>query len=120
VVGRERDPAVLEQAQANATAAGLADRVQFQQGDFRDFVPPPGQGLVVCNPPYGARLVADADLEALYADLGRVLKERCGGWTLWLLSGNPALSGALRLKANRRVAVSNGGLDCRWLRYDLH
>jgi putative N6-adenine-specific DNA methylase len=119
VVGRERDPAVLEQARANATAAGLADQVQFQQGDFRDFVPPPGQGLVVCNPPYGARLGADADLEALYADLGRLLKERCGGWTLWLLSGNPALSGALRLKASRRVAVSNGGLDCRWLRYDL-
>jgi len=47
------------------------------------------------------------------------LKERCGGWTLWLLSGNPALSSSLRLKASRRVAVSNGGLDCRWLRYDL-
>jgi putative N6-adenine-specific DNA methylase len=120
VVGRERDPAVLDQARANATAAGLADAIEFQQGDFRDFVPPPGQGLVVCNPPYGARLGADADLEALYADLGRFLKERCGGWTLWLLSGNPTLSGALRLKASRRVAVSNGGLDCRWLRYDLH
>jgi putative N6-adenine-specific DNA methylase len=74
---------------------------------------------VVCNPPYGARLGADEDLETLYSDLGRLLKERCGGWTLWLLSGNPALSGALRLKASRRVAVSNGGLDCRWLRYDL-
>ncbi len=120
VVGRERDPAILDQARANATAAGLVDRVQFQQGDFRDFLPPSGQGLVVCNPPYGARLGADADLEGLYADLGRLLKERFGGWTLWLLSGNPALSGALRLKASRRVAVSNGGLDCRWLRYDLH
>jgi putative N6-adenine-specific DNA methylase len=119
VVGMERDPAVLEQARANAMAAGLVDRVQFQQGDFRDFMPPPGQGLVVCNPPYGARLGADEDLETLYSDLGRLLKERCGGWTLWLLSGNPALSGALRLKASRRVAVSNGGLDCRWLRYDL-
>ena len=119
VIGMERDPAVLEQARTNAIPAGLADRVQFQQGDFRDFVPPPGQGLVVCNPPYGARLGADEDLEALYYDLGKLLKERCGGWTLWLLSGNPTLSGALRLKASRRVAVSNGGLDCRWLRYDL-
>ena len=119
VVGRERDPDVLEQARANATAAGLADQVQFQQGDFRDFVPPPGQGLVVCNPPYGARLGADEDLEALYTDLGRLLKERCGGWTLWLLSGNSTLSSSLRLKASRRVAVSNGGMDCRWLRYDL-
>jgi putative N6-adenine-specific DNA methylase len=48
-----------------------------------------------------------------------MLKERCGGWTLWLLSGNPELTGALRMKASRRVAVSNGGIDCRWLRYDI-
>lgn len=119
VVGMERDPAVLQQAIANARAAGLEDQIQFVPGDCRDFVPPAGPGLVVCNPPYGARLGADEDLEALYYDLGKLLKERCGGWTLWLLSGNPTLSGALRLKASRRVAVSNGGLDCRWLRYDL-
>jgi putative N6-adenine-specific DNA methylase len=48
-----------------------------------------------------------------------MVRERCGGWTLWLLSGNPALSGALRLKASRRISVSNGGLDCRWLRYEI-
>ncbi|MEB3199818.1 MAG: class I SAM-dependent RNA methyltransferase [Synechococcaceae cyanobacterium] len=119
ILGLERDPQVLEQARANAAAAGLTDQVTLQQGDFRDLVPPPGPGLLVCNPPYGVRLGADDDLEALYADLGRVLRERCGGWTLWLLSGNPALTGALRLRASRRVSVSNGGIDCRWLRYDL-
>ena len=75
--------------------------------------------MLVCNPPYGERLGADDDLEALYGDLGRMVKERCGGWTLWLLSGNPALTGALRMKACRRVPVSNGGIDCRWLRYDI-
>jgi len=74
---------------------------------------------VVVNPPYGARLGADDDLEALYADLGQMLRQRCAGWTLWLLSGNPELTGALRLKASRRVPISNGGLDCRWLRYDI-
>jgi putative N6-adenine-specific DNA methylase len=74
---------------------------------------------VVVNPPYGARLGAEEDLEALYGELGALLRERCGGWTLWLLSGNPRLTGALRLKASRRVPVSNGGIDCRWLRYEI-
>jgi putative N6-adenine-specific DNA methylase len=36
-----------------------------------------------------------------------------------LLSGNPELTRALRLKASRRVPVSNGGIDCRWLRYEI-
>jgi putative N6-adenine-specific DNA methylase len=119
ILGLERDPQVLEQARANAAAAGLADPIALQQGDFRDLIPPAGPGVLVCNPPYGVRLGADDDLEALYADLGRMVRERCGGWTLWLLSGNPALSGALRLKASRRISVSNGGLDCRWLRYEI-
>jgi len=119
LIGIEQDPAVLAQARANAEAAGLAEHLDIQPGDFRDFSPPPGPGILVCNPPYGLRLGGDDDLESLYADLGRMVRERCGGWTLWLLSGNPALTGALRLKASRRIAVSNGGLDCRWLRYDV-
>jgi putative N6-adenine-specific DNA methylase len=119
ILGLERDPQVLEQARANGAAAGLADRIAWRLGDFRDLIPPPGPGLLVCNPPYGVRLGADDDLESLYADLGRIVRERCGGWTLWLLSGNPELSGALRMKASRRIAVSNGGIDCRWLRYEI-
>ncbi|MCP9932002.1 class I SAM-dependent RNA methyltransferase [Cyanobium sp. AMD-g] len=119
IVGLERDPAVLAMARSNAAAAGVADWVDLQEGDCRDFRPPETPGVLVCNPPYGERLGGDDDLEALYGDLGRMLKERCGGWTLWLLSGNPALTGALRMKASRRVPVSNGGIDCRWLRYDI-
>jgi putative N6-adenine-specific DNA methylase len=119
ILGMERDPQVLEQARANGASAGLADRIAWQLGDFRDLIPPPGPGLLVCNPPYGIRLGADDDLESLYADLGRMVRERCGGWTLWLLSGNPQLSGALRMKASRRIPVSNGGIDCRWLRYEI-
>jgi putative N6-adenine-specific DNA methylase len=119
LIGLERDPEVLTQAQANVAAAGLEPWICLQQGDARDFTPPEQPGILVCNPPYGARLGSAEDLEPLYADLGAMLKERCGGWTLWLLSGNPELTGALRMKASRRVPISNGGIDCRWLKYDI-
>jgi putative N6-adenine-specific DNA methylase len=48
-----------------------------------------------------------------------MVKERCSGWSLWLLSGNPELTGALKMKATRRIPVSNGGIDCRWLHYEI-
>ncbi len=117
VLGLEHDPVVLNQARGNAERAGVGEHLHLQQGDCRELVPPPGPGLIVCNPPYGARLGEDEDLEALYTGLGTVLKERCSGWTLWLLSGNPELTGALRLKASRRIPISHGGIDCRWLQY---
>ncbi|MEO1003128.1 MAG: class I SAM-dependent RNA methyltransferase [Cyanobacteria bacterium J06638_7] len=119
LVGLEHNPEVLEQARANAAAAGVAAWIDLQAGDCRHFQPPAGPGVLVCNPPYGERLGEPETLEALYADLGSMVKERCSGWTLWLLSGNPELTGALRLKASRRIPVSNGGIDCRWLRYEI-
>ena len=77
-------------------------------------------GVVVCNPPYGVRLGHTTELQELYRELGAVLKKDYGGWDLWLLSGNRELTGALRLKAKRRIPVNNGGLDCRWLHYELN
>ena len=74
---------------------------------------------MVFNPPYGERIGADEDLDSLYADLGQVVKRDASGWELWLLSGNPQLTGALRMKASRRIPISNGGLDCRWLHYAI-
>ena len=119
VLGNEADPLVLAQTRANAEAAGVAPWLQLQAGDCRDFQPPPGPGVLVCNPPYGERIGERDELEQLYADLGAMVKERCGGWDLWLLSGNPELTGALRMKASRRIPVSNGGIDCRWLHYAI-
>jgi putative N6-adenine-specific DNA methylase len=119
LLGMEHDPEVLAQARHNAEAAGVAPWIALQAGDCRDFQPPADPGILVCNPPYGVRIGEPEALEALYADLGTMVKERCPGWTLWLLSGNPQLTGALRMKASRRIPVSNGGIDCRWLRYDI-
>jgi putative N6-adenine-specific DNA methylase len=120
ILGSDSEGSVLAQAKANAEAAGLAPWLNFQQLELRDLQPPAGPpGVVVCNPPYGVRLGADSNLEALYAELGELLKQRCPGWTLWLLSGNQELTGALRMKASRRVPISNGGIDCRWLKYEI-
>ena len=119
IVGREQDPGVLDQAHSNSKAAGIATSLELSLGDCRDFMPPPGPGIMVCNPPYGERIGERDGLEPLYADLGRMVKERCGGWSLWLLSGNPELTGALKMKATRRIPISNGGIDCRWLHYEV-
>ena len=49
----------------------------------------------------------------------RFKRHRLAYWSLWLLSGNPELTGALKMKASRRIPISNGGIDCRWLHYEV-
>ncbi len=120
IIGCEQEPTIADQAQANVAAAGLEQTISIQSNDFRNLILPEQPGIIVCNPPYGERLGREDDLEDLYQDLGRFAKERASGWQLWLLSGNPKLSGSLKMKASRRIPISNGGIDCRWLHYSIH
>ena len=119
ILGIEADPAIADQARANVEAAGLSDCIKIRCRDFREVTFPQTRGVVVCNPPYGVRIGDQAQLDALYGDLGRALKAQASGWDAWVLSGNAAVTGALRMKASRRIPISNGGIDCRWLHYQV-
>ena len=119
VIGNEEDPDIAAQARSNVEAAGLDDCITIRCGDFRDLTFPETRGTVVCNPPYGVRIGDRDHLDALYGDLGRTFKAQASGWEAWVLSGNAAVTGALRMKASRRIPVSNGGIDCRWLHYQV-
>jgi putative N6-adenine-specific DNA methylase len=119
LLGIEADPAIADQARANVEAAGLSGVIRICTGSFEDEALPEGPGVLVCNPPYGQRIGDEQELDALYSALGQFVRQEASGWQLWLLSGNPKLTGALRLKASRRIPVSNGGIDCRWLQYEI-
>src|SRR5690606_20138477 len=71
-------------------------------------VPSP-RGLVVCNPPYDARLAADP---ALYRALGDALRRAVPQWRASLLCGDRELAFATGLRAKKTYQVSNGALEC--------
>ena len=119
LLGIETDPSIADQARANVEAAGLSGVIRICTGSFEAEALPEGPGVLVCNPPYGQRIGEEQELDALYSALGQFVRQEASGWHLWLLSGNPKLTGALRLKASRRIPVSNGGIDCRWLQYEI-
>ncbi len=119
IIGCDRDPSITSQAKANVAEAGLDHVVGIQTCDFRDLELPKQPGVMVCNPPYGIRVGQDEDLTALYESLGQYAKKHASGWQLWLLNGNPSLSRSLQMKASRRIPVSNGGIECRWLNYAI-
>ena len=120
IVGCEQDPYIAEQAKSNIKAAGLQEFINIQNTHFREVVFPNEKGVILCNPPYGKRIGSNSDLKVLYSDLSNFIKNNASGWTLWLLNGNKELSNSICMKASRRFPVSNGGIDCRWLKYVIH
>ncbi len=120
IEGSDLSPEAVSGAIRNAVNAKVTERVQFTAKPVRVFSPGEGPGTILCNPPYGARLPGGAQAEAFYRELGEALKKRCRGWTAYLLSGNPAVTRYLGLKASRKVPVMNGPIDCRLLKYELY
>lgn len=114
--GSDSDAHAIEGARENLAAAGLVDRVLLEARDIADFAPKRGwNAWIVTNPPYGERVGRDRDLDLVYRRFGALLRERCGGYHVAILSGNPALTHALGLEPARRTALKNGSIDCELL-----
>ncbi|MEM9088951.1 MAG: THUMP domain-containing protein [Cyanobacteria bacterium P01_F01_bin.53] len=118
--GSDRDPNVLIQAGSNARKCGIEHLVSLKQCELADVEAPADSGILMCNPPYGERLGKDTDLGVFYKLLGDVLKQRFKGWTAYVLSGNKALAGNIRLKSASRTPVYNGSLLCQLMKYELY
>lgn len=115
----DSDPAAVGRARENAARAGLADHIQFSVEPLQTLKPPPGPGLAIMNPPYGERMQPE-DIEQLYAEIGDALKQNFQGYRAGVLSANREALEKIRLKPARKLNVSNGGLDCRFLIYELY
>jgi len=113
LVGYDLDQERVEEARANATAAGLGDQVAFEVADARAFAPRSGwNAALVTNPPYGQRLGEEDDLFALYRDFGDALRSRAQGSSLTLLTGDPRLRKSLGFAHAKRTPILNGGIEC--------
>ncbi|WP_031549323.1 THUMP domain-containing class I SAM-dependent RNA methyltransferase [Parvularcula oceani] len=96
--GSDRNAGAVEASRANAGRAGLASITTFAQMQVSEFTPPEGpKGLVMVNPPYGARIGDTGALAPLYAALGRTLRERFEGWRVGLVTSEPRLARATGL-----------------------
>ena len=119
VIGFEIDKEVFLQAKNNIFLSGLSQYIKIYNKDFYKFKINSKPGIIVCNPPYGRKLGGKNDLIELYLKIGTYLKNNFSGWELWLLSGNPALTKHLKMKSSIKIPVSNGGIDCRWIKYPI-
>ena len=120
--GSDRDDGAIRAASANAERAGVSSRVAFHRAAISDAMPPEGvaPGLVIVNPPYGARIGDRRQLFALYAAMGRVLRERFAGWRVGIITSDGGLAKATGLPfLPMGESVAHGGLRIALYRTDV-
>lgn len=113
--GSDRDPGAVRMSQTNAEQAGVSDLCDFQTRDIAELERPEGRpGLIIINPPYGARIGNKAALYSVYDRLGQSLKAKFSGWRVGLITSEPSLAKASRLPFGKPGAVvDHGGVKVR-------
>jgi putative N6-adenine-specific DNA methylase len=114
--GSDRDAGAVRMANANAARAGVGTMTQFVNHAAGEITPPDGpKGLVIVNPPYGARIGNKNLLYPLYGTLGQTLLTRFKGWRVALVTSEPALAKATKLPWKPQgAAIAHGGMKV-WL-----
>lgn len=109
--GSDHDAGAIRMSRDNAARAGVAEWTEFRQQAVGDLVPPDGiPGLIIVNPPYGARIGDKKRIAALYRALGQALS-RFKGWRVGLVTNEAALAAATGLPfAPPAGPVSHGGI----------
>jgi 23S rRNA (guanine2445-N2)-methyltransferase / 23S rRNA (guanine2069-N7)-methyltransferase len=112
--GYDQDWRVINAAQNNIERAGFEQWIRVACRPIDEFVKPTHKvmdsGLLICNPPYGERLGDVKDLEPVYFQLGRVLRENFIGWQAAVITSNPNLSKQIAIRAQKRYKFWNGTL----------
>lgn len=121
ISGGDEDPKAVAAAQANITAAGLADRIEVTQRRLLDWTAVsrqlPPQGLLVCNPPYGSRMGNVHELHFLYESIGNILQENLPAWRSAVITDNASLGKFTGLTLFDQVPFDNGPIACEVLYY---
>ena len=113
IQGSDRDERAVRATRRNLQEAGLGGTVQVTRADLLDLPAPALAGVLVANPPYGARIGEQDELAAFYPRLGDILKQRWAGWNCYFFSADTRLPKLVGLRPSRKTPLYNGALECR-------
>ena len=116
ILGSDNDPKCVSLSMANARKAGVADIITFQDGDATKMSLPAQSGIIVCNPPYGQRMLEQQSAQRLYAALGRHLKF-ADGWKKYIITSEPEFEHYFGRCADKKRKLYNGMIKCDYYMY---
>ena len=110
------DEEILDVAYENALRAGVEEHLRIFQADVREIEKPDRRGSIVCNPPYGERLLTPEEAEALYREMGRVF-DGFLPWQIYVITSHPAFEKCYGRRADKIRKLYNGMIPCNLYQY---
>ncbi len=105
------DESCLAIARENAARAGVADRIKIFRQDARQITKLDRRATILCNPPYGERLLDTEQAEKLYREIGRNFNTLYP-WQIYILSSCEAFERFYGRRADKIKKYYNGTIPC--------
>jgi 23S rRNA (guanine2445-N2)-methyltransferase / 23S rRNA (guanine2069-N7)-methyltransferase len=121
IVGFDADAKVVQRAWENIKRAGLESYIHVEKQALESFVlfEKMATGLVLTNPPYGARLGEVEELKALYQLLGQQFERHLLNWQAGIFTGNESLGRSVGWRSYKQYKLLNGAIESQLLLFDL-
>lgn len=110
------DEDILDLTYENALRAGVEEFFNIFPADVRRIEKPDRKGTVVCNPPYGERMMTPREVETLYAEMGRNLS-RFTPWQIYIITSHPEFERFWGRPADKVKKLYNGMIPCNLYQY---
>ena len=113
VIGTKRlpNPAAIKIATENASRLPIGSKLHFEKRDIKDFRRYSERGTVICNPPYGERLLDLQAAEEIYKTMGRVFTPE-KGWSYYVITPDEEFENCFGRKADKSRKLYNGMIKC--------
>ena len=118
VYASDIDEDILDVVYENALRAGVEEHLNIFQADVRKIQKPAPdrRGTIVCNPPYGERLMTPAEAEQLYRDMGRAFAS-LSPWQIYIITSHPQFERFYGARADKIRKLYNGMIPCNLYQY---
>ena len=117
VYASDIDEDILDTVYENALRAGVEEHMNIFCADVRKMQKIEGRrGTVVCNPPYGERLMTPAEAEQLYRDMGRAFSN-LSPWQIYIITSHPQFERFYGMRADKIRKLYNGMIPCNLYQY---
>ncbi len=114
ILGTDMDSRCIDLCKKHAKKAGVM--LNWQVRELKDFAVEGEQGIIVCNPPYGERLLNREGAGTLYRQM-RSAFAPYPGWSVNVFSGVEQFERAYGRRADKRRKLTNGGMQCNLYQY---
>lgn len=116
VTASDIDQSCVSLTLKNAGLAGVSKNLSCRQMDACEIHPQEPRGTLICNPPWGERLMEIGQSEDLYQRMGKAFLA-LSGWNYYILSYNKDFERLFGKRCDKKRKLYNGMKQCELFQY---